>query len=109
MQPSLAAHPDISPPAPHRCPRCLRHDTIPMPGDTPLDRLAGCFRYVPFRCRACRAKFYRRRLPAPKGFQTPVESAPTPNVVVSHWNPEITLQRVERIIRIAESRRLRRG
>ena len=100
---------DIWPWAPHRCPRCCRLDTIPMPAEFVLDKLIGCFRYSPFKCRACRAKFYRRSNAVPKYSAPAAASAPVPSVGVCHRDAANTLQRVQHIIQVAESQRLRRG
>jgi hypothetical protein len=80
-----------------------------MPVESLLDWLIGCIRYAPFKCRACRYKFYRRPATVPKRPAAVVESAPAPNVAVCHRDPANTLQRVEHIIRVAERARLRRG
>ena len=82
-----------------------------MPAEHLLDKLIGCIRYSPFKCRACRAKFYRRANAAPRRFTpAPVpESAPVSNVAVCHRDPAATLQRIVHIIRVAESARLRKG
>ena len=111
MQATLPTCPDIYPWAPYRCPRCMRFDTIPMPAEHVLDKLIGCFHVAPYKCRACRAKFYRRALktaaaPAPPA---PVEQgAAERNVAVCHRDRAETLRRVEKIIRTEEGRRLRR-
>jgi hypothetical protein len=108
MQHSPGRQCDIWPWAPHRCPRCTRLDTIPMPAENLLDKLIGCIRYSPFRCRACRYKFYRRSATVPQR-PAPVNRTPARNVAVCHRDPAHTLWRVERIIRVAEGTRLRRG
>jgi len=78
-----------------------------MPAEHLLDKLIGCLAFSPFKCRACRAKFYRRSNTVP---QPPAaEPAPAANVAVCHRDTATTLQRVEHIISIAESARLRRG
>jgi hypothetical protein len=111
MQLSSVPQRDIWPSASYRCPRCTRLDTIPMPADNVLDKLIGCIRYAPFKCRACRTKFYRRPQPAPDSppVVESVESAPVRNVAVCQRDPANTLRRLDKIIRIAEGRRLRRG
>jgi hypothetical protein len=109
MQDSFAPQRDVWPWAPHRCPRCTRLDTIPMPVDNLLDKLIGCFGYSPFKCRACRNKFYRRSATVPERPVPMLESAPARNVAVCHRDRASTLQRVEQIIRVAEGTRLRRG
>jgi hypothetical protein len=78
-----------------------------MPADSLLDKLIGCIRFAPFKCRACRAKFYRR--PQPPDSPPVVESAPARNVAVCQRDPADTLRRLDKIIRNAESRRLPRG
>ena len=80
-----------------------------MPIDTLPAKLAGMFRYVPFKCRACRAKFYRRPRKAPDRPQPVGKSAPVRNVAVRQRDLAITLQRLEKIIRVAEGRHLQRG
>jgi hypothetical protein len=109
MQASPPPHPDIFPWAPYRCPRCRRCDTIPMPAEHLLDKMIGCFRLAPYKCRACKAKFYRHAMATVKAAPPAEESAPPRNVAVCHRDPAETLRRVETIIRNAEGRRLPRG
>jgi hypothetical protein len=112
VQPSHHPPGDVWPWAPHRCPRCCRLDTIPMPAEHLVDHAISCIGFSPFKCRACRAKFYRRSSTIPeRPNPTPPapSSEPTPTVAVCHRDPAKTLQRVEQIILIAESTRFRRG
>jgi len=89
---------DIEPWAPFRCPRCHRLDTIPMPVATFLDKLVQCVRFAPFKCRACRAKFYRHPDPVDPATAEPSDHPPA--------DPRAkTLRRLDRIIRTAEERR----
>jgi hypothetical protein len=94
-------------------PQCCRRDTVPMPAEHSLDHAIRCSGFSPFKCRACRAKFYRRSNTAPKRPDTPpapaAPSAPAPSVAVCQRDPASTLQRVEQIILVAEGARLRRG
>ena len=134
MQATLAAQSDVQPWAPYRCPSCRRCDTIPMPRIILIDKLIRCAGLAPYKCRACRAKFYRRTLPK-TAFQEPADHAdeapprllseflqdvrvePQPRaaseprqiVAVCHRDRTDTLRRVDEIIRIAASRRLPRG
>ena len=80
-----------------------------MPCGGLLDKLIGSMGYAPFKCRACRAKFYRRSETVSKRLAPPVESEPARSVAVCHGDPTDTLRRVENIIRIAEARRVRKG
>jgi len=109
MQASATPFCDTWPWAPHRCPRCFRMDTIPMPAEHLLDKLIGLIRYSPFKCRACRAKFYRRSDTLPRPSAPASQSAPLPSVAVCQRDRAVTRQRIEQIIRVAESARLRRG
>ena len=99
---------EIRAPEPHRCPRCGRRDTIPMPAESLLDKLFGSVRYARFICRACSARFYRRPVIDPPGPAPAAEGQPVRNVAVCHKDTALTLQRVENIIRVAERRRRRR-
>ena len=86
-------------------------DTIPMPAEHILDKLIGCCRLSPFKCRACRAKFYRSSSSVPKR-PVPVRSMdaePAADVAVCQRDPADTLRRVDRIILVAEGTRLRKG
>ncbi len=47
---------------PVRCPRCGSADVRPSYSTRFRDALAGMFALAPYRCRACRARFYRRKL-----------------------------------------------
>jgi hypothetical protein len=109
MQPFAATQCDIRPWAPYRCPRCERYDTIPLPPAGLLDKLRGGFGYAPFKCRACRAKFYRRQEAVAECPPPEMASAPVSNPRRGHRDPAETLRRLDNIIRTAESRRLRRG
>jgi hypothetical protein len=82
-----------------------------MPAEHLIDKLIGCLTFSPFKCRACRSKFYRRSTTVSKPPATPpvAESAPAPNVAVCHRDIANTLQRVEQIIQVAEGARLRKG
>ncbi len=80
-----------------------------MPFEHLLDKLIGCFRYAPFKCRACRHKFYRRPAAVSQQPAPAVERAPARNVAVCHRDPADTLRRVEQIIRVAGGTHLRRG
>ena len=108
MQASATPLCDTWPWAPHRCPRCFRMDTIPMPTEHLWDKLIGLIRFSPFKCRACRAKFYRPADPVPR-CSAPPQSAPLPSVAVCQKDRAVTRQRIEHVIRVAESARLRRG
>src|SRR5579872_2644612 len=105
MQVSLAPAIDTWPAAPYRCPRCMRFDTIPMPGDSLIDKLIGVLGLAPFKCRACRAKFYRAPIRRPGA----VGPEAARNVAVCQKDPANTFRRLDEIIRVAESQRLRRG
>jgi hypothetical protein len=112
MQPAHQPPGDIWPWAPHRCPRCCRLDTIPMPAEHLLDQVIRCIGLSPFKCRACRAKFYRRSSTVPKRPEfapAPPRDEQAPAVAVCQRDPAKTLQRVEQIILVAESARLRKG
>jgi hypothetical protein len=78
-----------------------------MPAENVLDRLIGYLRFSPFKCRACRAKFYRRSNTVPDR-PAPVESAPVLTVARCHRSVEDTMQRLDRLILAAGDRRLRR-
>ncbi len=82
-----------------------------MPAEHVLDKLIGCLAFSPFKCRACKAKFYRRSNTVPKHPATAraEESAPVANVAGCHRDIASTLQRVDRIIMVAEGTRLRKG
>jgi hypothetical protein len=79
-----------------------------MPMEHLLDKLIGCVRYVPFKCRACRAKFYRRPQPAQTSAPPAVKGSPEGMVAVCPKDPANTLRRLDDIIRIAENSRSRR-
>lgn len=91
-------------PTAHECPRCLRCDTIPMPMENVLDKLAYLVSYAPFKCRACRAKFYRRPRPIPAGPPPMVERATVRNVAARRRDRADTLRRLDAIIRNARMR-----
>ena len=83
-----------------------------MPPEHLLDHAIRCMGFSPFKCRACRAKFYRRsntvpKRPDPKPPARPNE--PVASVAVCQRDSATTLQRVEQIILVAEGARLRRG
>jgi hypothetical protein len=82
-----------------------------MPAEHVFDRLIGWLRFSPFKCRACKAKFYRRSntVPKPPAAAAVAERALVPNVAVCHRDIANTLQRVEHIILVAEGARLRKG
>jgi hypothetical protein len=94
--------------AAHECPRCLRYDTIPMPMANLLDKLADLVNYAPFKCRACRAKFYRRPHRIPASPPPAVARAPVRNVAARRRDRADTLRRLEAIIRTAGTRRPRK-
>jgi hypothetical protein len=87
----------------------MRCDTIPMPVENLLDWLARKVGYAPFKCRACRAKFYRRSHAVTANPPPVAECPPEQSVQVSQKDRADTLRRLENIIRTAEVRRLRRG
>ena len=82
-----------------------------MPLDHLLDKLIGRLKFSPLKCRACKAKFYRRSSTVPKRpTAAPVmNSGPVPKVSACHRDVASTLQRVEQIILVAENARLRKG
>lgn len=108
MQATPAPQSEAEPAAP-RCPRCRRYDTIPMPPASLLDKLARQMHYTPFKCRACRAKFYRRSRQIPASPPPPVKRAPVRDVAGCHRDRADTLRRLDIIIRNAEVRRFRKG
>jgi hypothetical protein len=80
MQSTPAPPPDTSHDGHHRCPCCMRRDTVRMPVENLLDKLVQHIRYVPFKCRACRTKFYRKLRSAPAR-PSRLEDSPRPEIV----------------------------
>lgn len=78
-----------------------------MPAQHLLDKLIGCLWYAPFKCRACKAKFYRRSNTVPT--RPAAQSGPASDVSRWHKDRAITLARVEHIIAVAEASRSRKG
>ena len=48
--------------APYRCPKCRRCDSIPMPRIKWFDIAVQAVGLAPYKCRACRHKYYRRSM-----------------------------------------------
>jgi hypothetical protein len=82
-----------------------------MPAANLLDKLARGVRYAPFKCRSCRAKFYRRAMPHTAASPPPaavVVRAPAPSGAACRRDRADTLRRLDLIIRNAQVERLRR-
>jgi hypothetical protein len=80
-----------------------------MPMESLLDKLAYLVSYSPFKCRSCRAKFYRRPNRIPAGPPPMVERAPVRNVAARRGDRADTLRRLDVIIRNAKMRRPRKS
>jgi len=90
----------------------MRCDSLPMPLENLLDKLARIACYAPFKCRACRAKFYRKSQPIPSNPPavpaTLPQIAPVKKLAARRNDPAETRRRLENIIRLAEVSRPRR-
>jgi hypothetical protein len=81
-----------------------------MPAEHLFDKLILCCRYSAFKCRACRAKFYRPSSTVPRRIAPEAEvSTPLRDVGVCQGDPATTLRRIENVILVAERMRLRKG
>jgi hypothetical protein len=82
-----------------------------MPAEHSLDHAIRCIGFSPFKCRACRAKFYRRSntiLEGPNATRSGhAERACEPGIC--QRDPASTMRRVEQIILVAEVARVSEG